>query len=108
MSGTANPTHEVHRGDIPYQAPFTRSASPNDSLTTVYGADETNLSDAELSEEAFSNKVLAGLHIHEKRAEEERAEARPLIMPRARRGVTTNVSAQIEEKGGAIPSCYAS
>jgi IS5 family transposase len=108
MSGTANPTHEVHRGDIPYQTPFTRSASPNDSLTTVYGADETNLSDAELSEEAFSNKVLAGLHIHEKREEEERAEARPLIMPRARRGATTNVSAQIEEKGGAIPSCYAS
>jgi IS5 family transposase len=102
MSGTANPTHEVHRGDVPYQAPFTRSTSPNDSLTTAYGADETSLSDAELSEDAFSNKVLAGLRIHEKREEEERAEARPLIMPRARRGATTTVSAQTEEKGGTI------
>ncbi|KAN0118669.1 hypothetical protein V8E52_005092 [Russula decolorans] len=98
MSGAVNPTHEVHRGDVPYQAPFTRSTSPNDSLTTAYGADETSLSDAELSEDAFSNKVLAGLRIHEKREEEERAEARPLIMPRARRGATTTVSAQTEEK----------
>ncbi|KAI0276795.1 hypothetical protein BGY98DRAFT_983824 [Russula aff. rugulosa BPL654] len=98
MSGTANPTHEVHRGDVPYQAPFTRSTSPNDSLTTAYGADETSLSDAELSEDAFSNKVLTGLRIHEKREEEERAEARPLIMPRVRRGTTTSVSAQTEEK----------
>jgi hypothetical protein len=104
MSGATNPTHEVHRGDVPYQAPFTRSTSPNDSLTTAYGADETSLSDAELSEDAFSNKVLAGLRIHEKREEEERAEARPLIMPRARRGATTTVSAQTEEKGGTIPS----
>lgn len=102
MSGTANPTHEVHRGDVPYQAPFTRSASPNDSLTTAYGADETNLSDTELSEDAFSNKVLAGLRIYEKREEEERAEARPLIMPRARRGATTSASAPTEEKGGMI------
>jgi hypothetical protein len=103
MSGAANPTHEVHRGDVPYQAPFTRSTSPNDSLTTAYGADETSLSDAELSEDAFSNKVITGLRIHEKREEEERAEARPLIMPRARRGATTTVSAQTEEKGGTIP-----
>src|SRR6266852_6651057 len=105
MSGTANPnpTHEVHRGDVPYQAPFTRSTSPNNSLTTAYGADETSLSDAELSEDAFSNKVLAGLRIHEKREEEERAEARPLIMPRARRGTATTVSAQTEEEGVAIP-----
>lgn len=107
MSGTANPTHEVHRGDIPYQAPFTRSASPNDSLTTAYGADETSLSDAELSEDAFSDKVLASLHIYEKREEEERAEARPLIMPRVRRGTTPTASAQTEEKGRAI-RCYAS
>ncbi|KAF8491160.1 hypothetical protein F5888DRAFT_1576413, partial [Russula emetica] len=92
MSGAANPTHEVHRGDVPYQAPFIRSTSPNDSLTTAYGADETSLSDAELSEDTFSNKVLAGLRIHEKREEEERAEARPLIMPRARRGATTTVT----------------
>jgi hypothetical protein len=100
MSGAANPTHEVHRGDVPYQAPFTRSTSPNDSLTTAYGADETSLSDAELSEDAFSNKVLAGLRIHEKREEEDRAEARPLVMPRVRRGgATTTVGAQMEEKG---------
>jgi hypothetical protein len=103
MSGTANPTHEIHRGDIPYQAPFTRSTSPNDSLATAYGADETSLSDAELSEDAFSNKVLASLRIHEKREEEERAEVRPLIMPRVRRGTTTIGSAQTEEKGGTIP-----
>jgi hypothetical protein len=99
MSGAANPTHEVHRGDIPYQPPFERSASPNDSLTTAYGADETNQSDAELSEDAFSEKMLAGLRICEKREEEERAEARPLIMPRVRRGTTTAVNAQTEEKG---------
>ncbi|KAI0286541.1 hypothetical protein BC826DRAFT_1047924 [Russula brevipes] len=98
MSGAANSTHEVHRGDIPYQAPFARSASPNDSLTTAYGADETNLSDVELSEDAFSNKVLAGLRIYEKREEEERAEARPLVMPRPRRGPTATVGAQTEEK----------
>ncbi|KAI9509468.1 hypothetical protein F5148DRAFT_1187580 [Russula earlei] len=98
MSGTANPSHEVHRGDIPYQAPFARSASPNDSLTTAYGTDDTNLSDAELSEDAFSHKVLTGLRIYEKREEEERAEVRPLIMPRPRRGATATVSAQIEEK----------
>jgi hypothetical protein len=107
MSGVANATHEVHRGDVPYQTPFTRSASPNDSLTTAYGADETSLSDAELSEDAFSNKVLAGLCIYEKREEEERAEARPLIMPRARRGATTTVGGQTEEKGGMISCCYA-
>jgi hypothetical protein len=99
MSGAANSTHEVHRGDIPYQPPFARSASPNDSLTTAYGADETNPSDTELSEDAFSNKVLAGLRIFEKREEEERAEARPLIMPRVRRGSTSTGSAQTEEKG---------
>ncbi|KAH9997419.1 hypothetical protein BJV74DRAFT_261172 [Russula compacta] len=98
MSGAANPTHEVHRGDIPYQAPFARSASPNDSLTTAYGADETNLSDKDLSEDAFSDKVLADLHIYEKREEEERAEVRPLIMPRIRRGATNTANAQMEEK----------
>lgn len=102
MSGTANPTHEVHRGDIPYQPPFERSASPNDSLTTAYGPDETNQSDAELPEDAFSNKVLAGLRVSEKREEEERAETRPLIMPRARRGTTSAVNPQTEEKGGAL------
>jgi hypothetical protein len=105
MSGTANPTHEVHRGDVPYQAPFTRSTSPNDSLTTAYGADETSVSDAELSEDAFSNKVLAGLRIHEKREEEERSEARPLRLPRALRpdDDTVTVSAKAEEKGGDDP-----
>jgi len=86
MSGAAHPTHELHRGDIPYEAPFVRSASPNGSLTTAYGADETSLSDLELSEESFSTKVLDELRIHEKREEEERAETRPLIMPRPRRG----------------------
>lgn len=103
----ANPTHEVHRGDIPYQPPFERSASPNDSLTTAYGPDDTNQSDAELSEDGFSNKVLAGLRVSEKREEEERAEARPLIMPRARRGSTTVVNAQTEEKGGWFEPCNA-
>ena len=102
MSGAANPTHEVHSGDIPYQTPFTGSASSDDSLITAYGVDETTLSDTELSEGAFSNKVLADLRICEKREEEERAEARPLIMPRPRRGTTTTVNAQAEEKGG----CY--
>ncbi|KAH8992560.1 hypothetical protein EDB86DRAFT_2806150 [Lactarius hatsudake] len=82
MSGAAHPTHELHRGDVPYEAPFVRSASPNDSLTTAYGADETNLSDVELSEDLFSTKVLGELRIHEKREEEERAETRPLLMPR--------------------------
>ena len=106
VAAAENPTHEVHRGDVPYQAPFTRSTSPNDSLTTTYGADETSLSDAELSEDAFSNKVLAGLHIYEKREEEERAEARPLIMPRARRGATTTANAPTEEKGGMINAPY--
>ncbi|KAI9443639.1 hypothetical protein H4582DRAFT_1777799, partial [Lactarius indigo] len=90
MSGTAHPTHELHRGDVPYEAPFVRSASPNDSLTTAYGADETNLSDVELSEDSFSTKVLGELRIHEKREEEERAETRPLIMPRPRRGAACN------------------
>lgn len=103
MSGAANPTHEVHRGDIPYQAPFARSASPNDSLTTAYGADETNLSDKDLSEDSFSDKVLAGLHIYEKREEEERAEVRPLIMPRMRRAT---VNGQMEEKGEATHCGY--
>ena len=102
MSGAANPTHEVHRGDVPYQAPFTRTTSPSGSITTAYGADETSLSDAELSEDAFSKKVLASLRINEKREEEERAEARPLIMPRARRGANTTVSVQTDEKGGAM------
>jgi hypothetical protein len=86
MSSAANQTHEVHRGDIPYQAPFARSASPNDSLTTAYEADDTNVSDAELSDDAFSNKVLDSLRIYKKREEEERAEVRPLIMPRPRHG----------------------
>lgn len=90
MSGAAHPTHELHRGDIPYEAPFVRSASPNDSLTTAYGADETSLSDLELSEDSFSTKVLGELHIHEKREEEERAETRPLVMPRPRRGAASN------------------
>ncbi|KAI9452779.1 hypothetical protein BJY52DRAFT_1402283 [Lactarius psammicola] len=90
MSGAAHPTHELHRGDIPYEAPFVRSASPNDSLTTAYGADETSLSDTELSEDSFSTKVLGELRIHEKREEEERAETRPLIMPRPRRGAAFN------------------
>ena len=103
MSGAAHPTHELHRGDVPYEAPFVRSASPNDSLTTAYGADETNLSDVELSEEAFSKKVLAGLRIHEKREEEEQAETRPLVMPRARRGTgISTVSALGEERGRTI------
>jgi hypothetical protein len=90
MSGAAHPTHELHRGDIPYEAPFVRSASPNDSLTTAYGADETSLSDVELSEDSFSTKVLGELRIHEKREEEERAETRPLMMPRPRRGSASN------------------
>ena len=101
-SGTANPTHEVHRGDIPYQPPFERSASPNDSLTTTYGPDETNQSDAELSEDAFSSKVLTGLRISERREEEERAESRPLIMPRVRRGTNSALNSQTEEKGGRL------
>ncbi|KAI0291219.1 hypothetical protein B0F90DRAFT_1608773, partial [Multifurca ochricompacta] len=84
-------THELHRGDIPYEAPSVRSVSPNDSLTTAYGPDETNLSDRELSEDAFANKALADLRIYEKREEEERAETRPLIMPRPRRGATNSV-----------------
>ena len=105
MSGATNSTHEVHRGDIPYQAPFARSASSDDSLITAYGADETTLSDTELSEDAFSNKVLADLRICEKREEEERAEARPLIMPRPRRGTTTTVNAPTEEKGGCYVLC---
>ncbi|KAH9057505.1 hypothetical protein EDB87DRAFT_1565158 [Lactarius vividus] len=84
MSGGAHPIHELHRGDVPYEAPFVRSASPNDSLTTAYGADETSLSDVELSEDLFSTKVLGQLRIHEKREEEERAETRPVIMPRPR------------------------
>ncbi|KAH8984435.1 hypothetical protein EDB92DRAFT_1758667, partial [Lactarius akahatsu] len=90
MSGAAHPTHELHRGDVPYEAPFVRSASPNDSLTTAYGADETSLSDVELSEDLFSAKVLGELRIHEKREEEERAETRPLLMPRPRRGAASN------------------
>jgi IS5 family transposase len=108
MSGAAHPTHELHRGDVPYEGPFVRSASPNDSLTTAYGADETNLLDVELSDDAFSKKVLAGLRIHEKREEEEYAETRPLVMPRPRRGAAINtVSALGEERGGII-YCYAS
>ena len=99
MSGAAHPTHELHRGDIPYEAPFVRSASPNDSLTTAYGADETSLSDLELSEDSFSTKVLDEVRIHEKREEEERAETRPLIMPRPRRGSASNG----DEKGGDDP-----
>jgi IS5 family transposase len=107
MSAAVHPTHELHRGDVPYEAPFVRSASPNDSLTTAYGADETNLSDVELSDDAFSKKVLAGLRIHEKREEEEYAETRPLVMPRPRRGAATNsANAQGEERGGRI-RCYA-
>jgi hypothetical protein len=103
MSGAAHPTHELHRGDVPYEAPFVRSASPNDSLTTAYGADETNLSDVELSEEAFSKKVLAGLRIHEKREEEVHAETRLVVMPRPRRGVGISaVSALDEERGRKI------
>jgi len=90
MSGVAHPTHELHRGDIPYEPPFVRSASPNDSLTTAYGADETSLSDLELSEDSFSNKVLGELRIYEKREEEEHAETRPLVMPRPRRGAASN------------------
>lgn len=90
MSGAAHPTHELHRGDVPYEAPFVRSASPNDSLTTTYGADETSLSDVELSEDLFSTKVLGELRLHEKREEEERAETRPLLMPRPRRGAASN------------------
>ncbi|KAH9954965.1 hypothetical protein BC827DRAFT_915910 [Russula dissimulans] len=97
MSSAANQTHEVHRGDIPYQAPFARSASPNDSLTTAYEADDTNVSDAELSDDAFSNKVLDSLRIYKKREEEERAEVRPLIMPRPRHG-----SGQTEPDEGAM------
>ena len=97
MSGPAHPTHELQRGDVPYEAPFIRSASPNDSLTTAYGPDETNLSDVELSDDAFSKKVLAGLRIHEKREEEEYAETRPLLMPRPRRGAVTNTLG--EERG---------
>jgi len=104
MSSAANPTHEVHRGDIPYQAPFARSASPNDSLTTTYEADDTNLSDAELSDDAFSIKVLNNLRIYEKRDEEERAEARPLIMPRLRRGSTSGQT-EPDEGGWTIVYC---
>ncbi|KAF8262823.1 hypothetical protein EI94DRAFT_1808205 [Lactarius quietus] len=90
MSGASQPTHELHRGDVPYEAPFVRSTSPNDSLTTAYGVDETSLSDLELSEDSFSTKVLDELRIREKREEEERAETRPLIMPRPRRGSASN------------------
>jgi hypothetical protein len=99
MSG---PTHELQRGDVPYEAPFIRSASPNDSLTTAYGPDETNLSDVELSDDTFSKKVLAGLRIHEKREEEEYAETRPLLMPRPRRGAATNSYSTLGEERGKV------
>jgi IS5 family transposase len=107
MSGPAHPTHELQRGDVPYEAPFIRSASPNDSLTTAYGPDETNLSDLELSDDAFSKKVLAGLRVHEKREEEEYAETRPLLMPRPRRGAATNsCSTSGEERGGIMHQTF--
>ncbi|KAI0260656.1 hypothetical protein BC834DRAFT_808164, partial [Gloeopeniophorella convolvens] len=88
----------LHRGDIPYESPLLRSPSPNDSLTTAYNQDDTNGSDLELSDDTFSTKVITNLRIHEKHEEEERAEARPLLMPRPRRGTGSSVDEKTFEQ----------
>lgn len=95
MSGVGFPVHEMHGGDIPYESPLLRSPSSNDSLTTAYAQDETNGSDLELSDDTFATKVATELRIHDQREEEERAEARPLLIPRPRRGTANGV----DEKG---------
>ncbi|KAI0259065.1 hypothetical protein BC834DRAFT_907998 [Gloeopeniophorella convolvens] len=74
--------HAVHMGDLPYDAdPVLRADSPNDSLSTAYGPDETLQTEKDLSEHEFVRRIEETLRFHSAQAAEVAAERSPLLAP---------------------------
>ena len=69
-----------------YASPVLRAPSPASSVGTAYGADETSLSDSELSQTDFERKCKERLQLGEPRPEEGRAELGQLLIPRPPEG----------------------
>ncbi|KAH7925583.1 hypothetical protein BV22DRAFT_1064640 [Leucogyrophana mollusca] len=68
-------------GDPAYGSPVIRPPSPASSIGTAYPADDTSLSDVELSQDAFDRKWTAKLRLDWPKDEELRKDDSPLISP---------------------------
>ncbi|KAK2465400.1 hypothetical protein APHAL10511_002754 [Amanita phalloides] len=68
-----------------YAPPVLRAPSPASSVGTVYGEDQTSLSDLELSDEALAKKYEELLDLHKPRKEEEAA-ILPVLLERPEKG----------------------
>ena len=62
-----------------YAPPVLRAPSPASSVGTVYGEDQTSLSDLELNDEALAKKYEDLLDLRKPRKEEEEANQSPLL-----------------------------
>jgi len=62
-----------------YAPPVLRAASPASSVGTVYGEDQTSLSDRELNDAALARKYEDLLELRKPRREEEEANQSPLL-----------------------------
>lgn len=72
---------QIHPGDPAYAPPLIRPPSPASSIGTVYGQDETTLSDTELDETAFARKTADRLRLALPSESESRAN-RLVLLPR--------------------------
>lgn len=84
---------QIHPGDPAYAPPLIRPPSPASSIGTVYGADETSLSDSELDQVHFAEKCERLLNLH-MQSDPERRAMRLVLLPKP--------STAQEEKGASF------
>jgi hypothetical protein len=72
---------QIHPGDPAYAPPLIRPPSPASSIGTVYGPDDTSLSDVELDDAAFARKTAERLRLTFPSESEMRAN-RLVLLPR--------------------------
>ena len=80
MPSNSAATHHIRSGDVPYESPVVRPASPTGSINTEYGPDETDPADRLLSDRELERKILANLRIDEQTDTEKVNEKGPLLL----------------------------
>lgn len=79
MAQPSESTHHVHPGDLPYSIPVMRSASPNGSINTDYGPDQTSVSELMMNDHDFESMIHNMLGLDTQREQEYQAQMSPLL-----------------------------